>query len=55
MLSIPPATMMSALPATMASCASMVAFIADPHILEIVVQLVASGNPARIDAWRAGA
>src|SRR5437763_16443996 len=55
MLSIPPATMISALPARIASWASMAAFIAEPHIFDIVVQLVERGSPALIDAWRAGA
>src|ERR1700693_1393104 len=55
MLSMPPATMMSALPAMIASCASMAAFIAEPHILDSVVQLVDKGSPALIDACRAGA
>src|SRR6478672_6722073 len=55
MLSIPPATMTSADFATSASCARIIASIAEPHILLTVVQPVASGNPALIDAWRAGA
>ena len=55
MLSMPPATMISALPATIRSCASMAAFIAEPHILDRVVQFVDSGRPPLIDACRAGA
>ena len=47
--------MMSLVPAAMRSCASIAAFIAEPHILLTVVQPVASGRPALIDAWRAGA
>src|SRR5436853_60028 len=46
MLSIPPATMMSLVPAAIWSCASIAAFIAEPHILLTVVQPVASGKPA---------
>ena len=45
MLSMPPATMTSAVPAISASCASIVAFMAEPHILLTVVQPVAGGNP----------
>src|SRR4051812_23575054 len=37
------------------SCASMAAFIPEPHILLIVVQPVPSGRPAPSEAWRAGA
>ena len=55
MLSMPPATMMSALPAMSASCASMAASIAEPHILLTVVQPVANGKPAFSEACRAGA
>src|SRR5690348_8823700 len=53
--SMPPATMTSLVPATMRSCASIAAFIPEPHILFTVVQPAASGSPAPIDAWRAGA
>ncbi len=55
MLSMPPDTMISAVPAFSRSCASMVAVMPDPHILLIVVQPVASGMPAPLLAWRAGA
>ena len=55
MLSMPPATMMSALPATRRSCASMAASIAEPHILLTVMQPVPRGRPAFSAAWRAGA
>ena len=53
--SMPPATTMSALPAAMRSCASIVAFMPEPHTLLIVVAPVASGRPAPRMAWRAGA
>ncbi len=43
------------LPAFSRSCASMVAFIPEPHILLIVVQPVVKGKPAPSAAWRAGA
>src|SRR6185437_2406590 len=55
MLSMPPATITSADWATSASCARIVASIAEPHILLTVVQPVESGRPALSDAWRAGA
>jgi hypothetical protein len=55
MLSIPPATMMSLLPTAIRSWASIVAFIAEPHILLIVVQPASQGMPAPWAAWRAGA
>ncbi len=55
MLSMPPATTISAEPATMRSCANIAAFIADPHILLTVVQPAASGTPALSEACRAGA
>ena len=55
MLSMPPATTMSPEPATIRSCASIAAFIAEPHILLTVVQPAASGTPALSDACRAGA
>ena len=38
----------------MRSCASIAAFIADPHILLTVVQPTASGTPALSEACRAG-
>ena len=37
------------------SCASIAAFMPEPHILLIVVAPVASGSPAPSAAWRAGA
>src|SRR5947207_12861719 len=55
MLSIPPATIICALPAMIESWASIVAFIADTHIFETVVQWVDKGKLALIAAWRAGA
>ena len=55
MLSMPPATTTSFEPATMTSCASIVAFIAEPHILDSVVQLTEIGSPAFSAACRAGA
>jgi hypothetical protein len=36
-----------------ASCPSIVAFIAEPHIFDSVVQLVDNGRPAFSEAWRA--
>src|SRR6266850_1239029 len=53
--SMPPATMTSALPVARMSCASIAAFIPEPHILFTVVQPLPSGSPAPSDAWRAGA
>ena len=47
--------MMSLVPAASRSCASIAAFIPEPHILLMVVQPVASGRPAASEAWRAGA
>ncbi len=55
MLSMPPATTTSFDPATSPSCASIVAFIAEPHILDSVVQWTDVGSPAFSAAWRAGA
>ena len=55
MLSMPPATMMRALSASRTSCASIAAFIAEPHIFDSVVHGVATGSPALSAAWRAGA
>src|SRR5436309_1172516 len=53
--SMPPATITSALPVARMSCASIAAFMPEPHILLTVVQPVASGSPAPSAAWRAGA
>src|SRR6201988_2648407 len=55
MLSMPPDTTISAEPASMMSCASMVAFMPDPQTLLMVVAPVASGSLAPRAAWRAGA
>ena len=55
MLSMPPATMISLVPASSRSWASMAAFMPEPHILLTVVQPADSGRPAPSDAWRAGA
>src|SRR5512135_78234 len=53
--SMPPATTTSMLPAASRSCASIAAFMPEPHILFTVVQPAASGSPAPRLAWRAGA
>jgi hypothetical protein len=55
MLSMPPATITRFVPALSRSCASMIAFMPEPHILLMVVQPVAFGRPAPRTAWRAGA
>ena len=55
MLSMPPATMMSASPARMAWLACITAFIPDPHTLLMVVALTVTGSPAARAACRAGA
>ncbi len=55
MLSMPPATITSFEPATSESCASIVAFIPEPHILDSVVQFTEFGSPAFNAACRAGA
>src|SRR5579859_478938 len=55
MLSMPPATITSALPASSKSWASMAAFMPEPHILLTVVHSTPSGRPAPRAAWRAGA
>ena len=55
MLSMPPATMIPALPASSRSCASMTAFMPEPHILLMVIAPVEAGNPAPRAACRAGA
>ncbi len=52
---MPPATMMSFVPAARRSCANIAAFMPEPHILLTVVQPAASGSPAPSDACRAGA
>ena len=55
MLSMPPDSTISAEPALMMSCASMVAFMPEPQTLLTVVAPVASGSLAPRAAWRAGA
>ena len=55
MLSMPPDKTISAEPALMMSCASMVAFMPEPQTLLTVVAPVASGSPAPRAACRAGA
>ena len=55
MLSMPPATMISALPAMMVSLAKITACNPDPHILLTVVASTFSGRPAPSAACRAGA
>ena len=55
MLSMPPATAMRALPARIASCASIAVFRPEPHILLTVVVAADIGTPAAIAACRAGA
>src|SRR5271168_4393126 len=55
MLSMPPDTTISAEPALMMSCASMVAFMPKPQTLLMVVAPVASGSLAPRAACRAGA
>ena len=55
MLSMPPATITSRLPATSWSCASRVASMPEPHIFDSVTAPVAAGRPPLNPAWRAGA
>ena len=55
MLSMPPATMTSTLPAARASCAMIAACMPEPHILLTVVASTDLGRPAASAAWRAGA
>ena len=55
MNSMPPATITPASPSAIRSCASIAAFIPDPHILLTVVAGTLSGSPAWNAAWRAGA
>ena len=44
--SMPPASMMSLLPASSMSVANIAAFMPEPHILLMVVQPAPSGRPA---------
>ena len=55
MLSMPPATTTSAEPARSRSWPSITAFMPEPQTLLMVVQPVATGMPAAMAAWRAGA
>ncbi len=55
MLSMPPARMMSAEPASIESAAMIAACMPDPHILLTVVASIWRGRPAFSAAWRAGA
>lgn len=55
MLSMPPATISWAEPASSMSCANIAARMPEPHILLTVVQPVACGSCAPSAAWRAGA
>ena len=45
MLSMPPATITSCVPARSRSCASIAAFMAEPHILLSVTAPALSGRP----------
>src|SRR5690606_11932104 len=55
MLSIPPATTTSTLPASNRSCPMIAACMPEPHILFNVVHTVDLASPAASAAWRAGA
>ena len=55
MLSMPPAMITLALPATSASCAMIIACMPLPHILLIVTASTCNGSPAPNAACRAGA
>ena len=55
MLSMPPATTTSWLPALIRSWASITAFMPEPHTLLSVVAPVDAGSPAFSVACRAGA
>jgi hypothetical protein len=55
MLSMPPASITCADPATSMSWANIIVRMPEPHILLIVTAPVESGSPARRMAWRAGA
>src|SRR5687768_5910379 len=54
MLSVPPATMISASAHFTACAASITAFSPDPQTLLTVCAGTESGMPARMEAWRAG-
>ncbi len=55
MLSIPPATMISACPSAMVCAPKMMAFIPEEHTLLTVVHGTLSGSPAPREACLAGA
>src|SRR4051812_18968368 len=55
MLSMPPATITSWLPASSMSCANIAAFMPEPHILDSVTAPALLGRPPLNAAWRAGA
>ncbi|MOA07372.1 hypothetical protein D3C78_1270620 [compost metagenome] len=55
MLSMPPASTTEELPAASWSCASMIAFMPEPHILLMVVAPIELGMPAAMAACLAGA
>ena len=55
MLSMPPATTISALSALSMSCANIIARIPEPHIFDSVTAPADCGRPAPSAAWRAGA
>src|SRR6218665_2838043 len=54
MLSMPPATITSCVPASSMSWASIAAFMPEPHILLSVTAPALSGSPPLNAAWRAG-
>ena len=55
MLSMPPATTISALSALSMSCPNIIARMPEPHIFESVTAPADCGSPAPSAAWRAGA
>ena len=55
MLSMPPATRMSAVSARSMSWANIIARMPEPHIFDIVTAPALCGRPAPSAAWRAGA
>ena len=55
MLSMPPATITSCVPASSMSCANIAAFMPEPHILDSVTAPALLGRPPLKAAWRAGA
>ena len=55
MLSMPPATTTSALPASSMSWPNMAARMPEPHILDSVTAPALMGKPPLNAAWRAGA